>query len=274
MDPLPDPLALVGEAPLAEPPFTDFSLFSSVRYDVGLMQLPADSPGQASWNGRIGRRPSPFYLLDFHRDRILNAAYHWYRFNATIVLSGNDALLRLEESALEFIGPAETKPLRLRIMVDREGSISFEKFDTPALPLENLFPQRLTPPGAVPGPGEPPLQQNIALLLDKLPLSPSEFTHFKTTQRSMYEDARQRVGIRRGDDSEVLFINQLDHSIMECSTTTPYFWRGGKWITPPISSAKIGSGGQDGVSRRWALERYFPFYLFCFVVIAHTRIFH
>jgi len=37
---------------------------------------------------------------------------------------------------------------------------------------------------------------------------------------------------------------------MEGSLTSVYFWRGGRWITPTV-----GSGGQDGTSRRLALER-------------------
>ena len=41
-----------------------------------------------------------------------------------------------------------------------------------------------------------------------------------------------------------------DGDIMEGSLTTPYFWRGGAWVTP-----KAESGGNLGTTRRWAVER-------------------
>ena len=74
----------------------------------------------------------------------------------------------------------------------------------------------------------------------------------------MYDAARERANIRPGVMKEVLVVNRDDQSVMEGSTTTPYFWRDGRWVTPPVSakfSWKDGSGGQDGTSRRWALER-------------------
>ncbi|RGP59382.1 aminodeoxychorismate lyase [Fusarium longipes] len=86
----------------------------------------------------------------------------------------------------------------------------------------------------------------------------SEYTHFKTTKRDMYDAARQRAGITYADPAEVLVIDQGDGSVMEGTFTTPYFWRNGRWVTPPVAaqfSRDEGSGGQDGTSRRWALER-------------------
>jgi hypothetical protein len=77
----------------------------------------------------------------------------------------------------------------------------------------------------------------------------------------MYNMARQRAHINLPDKKEVLLVNEDDGSIMEGSMTTPYFWRDGRWVTPPVSqrySPKSGSGGQDGTSRRWALERLEP----------------
>lgn len=37
---------------------------------------------------------------------------------------------------------------------------------------------------------------------------------------------------------------------MEGSLTTVYFFRGGRWVTPPLAS-----GGQAGTTRRWLLEQ-------------------
>ncbi|KAJ3472838.1 hypothetical protein NLG97_g10686 [Lecanicillium saksenae] len=97
-----------------------------------------------------------------------------------------------------------------------------------------------------------------ALLVDDAPISRSEFTHHKTSKRDMYNETRSRAGIAMGDHKEVLMVNAEDGGIMEGSITTPYFWRGNRWITPPVSaefSSSLGSGGNNGTSRRYALER-------------------
>lgn len=40
-----------------------------------------------------------------------------------------------------------------------------------------------------------------------------------------------------------------DDEVMEGSITTPYFRRGGRWVTPPAAA-----GGHVGTTRRYALE--------------------
>ncbi|KAH7133959.1 hypothetical protein EDB81DRAFT_657716, partial [Dactylonectria macrodidyma] len=63
--------------------------------------------------------------------------------------------------------------------------------------------------------------------------------------------------ICQGDEREVLIINNKDECIMEASRTTTYFWRNNRWVTPPVSRTyckEKGSSGQDGTTRRWALE--------------------
>lgn len=72
----------------------------------------------------------------------------------------------------------------------------------------------------------------------------------------MYNLARERMGIRLGQLKEVL-VAATDGVVMEGSVTTPYFWRGGRWVTPSVGArfGDDGCGGQDGTTRRWALER-------------------
>ena len=80
--------------------------------------------------------------------------------------------------------------------------------------------------------------------------APSAFTSYKTTERSMYDLARDRAGITNpSTEEEVLIVNGMG-DIMEGSTTTPYFRRDGRWVTPLPSS-----GGQIATTRRWALEK-------------------
>lgn len=88
-----------------------------------------------------------------------------------------------------------------------------------------------------------------SVLVDAQPTSSSEFTAFKTTYRDMYNEARSRAGIKSFQEpSEVLLVNTLGE-IMEGSLTNVYFFRGERWVTPPLTS-----GGQDGTVRRWLLE--------------------
>lgn len=66
----------------------------------------------------------------------------------------------------------------------------------------------------------------------------------------MYDLARTRANILDlAEKKEVLLTSTNNHEIMEGSLTSPYFYRDGKWTTPPVES-----GGQRGATRRWALE--------------------
>ncbi|KID99861.1 Aminotransferase, class IV, partial [Metarhizium majus ARSEF 297] len=236
----------------------DFSLFTSLRFDVKLKQVPYMGLAYAGWNYR---NESPLYMLDYHRDRILRAAVHWDWDKVIEKLSGDAGLRNLAGAAEAEIGPAATGPFRLRIVVTKQGDITFHQYDTPALDIGNLFPESLPAPGTSPSPSQPQVPPLLTVVVDSVDSSRSEFTHFKTTNRALYDDARSRAGIgslSAANSVEVLVINEEDNTIMEGSTTTPYFWRGGRWITPPVSakySRQDGSGGNDGTSRRWVLER-------------------
>ncbi|RDA83213.1 hypothetical protein CP532_4362 [Ophiocordyceps camponoti-leonardi (nom. inval.)] len=231
-----------------------FFLLTSLRYDVELKRLFTGDPRHNGWNYN---HKSPLYMLDFHRDRLLRAAEHWKWNTAVEKLSGNEALHELARMAQDAVVDA-TKPQRIRILVNNQGTFTFQMFDTPSQPLENLYPRILTPPSLMAGPDEQLHPPCFDLVVDDSATQRSEFTHFKTTRRAVYDAARQRSGIKPGDLSEVLILNADDRSVMEGSITTPYFWRHGRWVTPPVSprfSLDKGSGGHDGTSRRWALER-------------------
>ncbi|OAA57691.1 Aminotransferase, class IV [Cordyceps fumosorosea ARSEF 2679] len=232
----------------------DFYIFTSLRYDPSLQQVPSRGFRHAAWNYN---HVSPFYCLDHHRDRLLRAATHWGWQSAVYALTGEQALTKLADSANEFLGTAQMTPVRLRIIVHAHGTFEFQKFDTPDAALENLFPLRLPAPGAAPESMEAVRSVVFALLRDDVPVPSSEFTHHKTSKRDMYNEARTRAGIKMGERKEVLMVNAQSGEIMEGSITTPYFWRNGQWITPPVSaefSSSLGSGGNNGTSRRYALE--------------------
>ncbi|SPQ21000.1 e9cf3065-90ff-48b7-9078-acd988178954 [Thermothielavioides terrestris] len=166
----------------------DFQLFSSLRYDPVLLQVPASNLTHAGWNWVTS---SPLYMLDYHRDRMLQAAAHWGWQAAVEVLDGDAGLKRLAGFVMDSIGGNQPSPLR-------------------------------------------------------------------TTKRAVYDGARQRAQISLADKKEVLIVNEADGTVMEGSTTTPYFWREGRWVTPAVNmedKSEKGAGGQNGTSRRWALEK-------------------
>ncbi|KAL2023782.1 hypothetical protein VTK56DRAFT_1049 [Thermocarpiscus australiensis] len=152
--------------------------------------------------------------------------------------------------------------MRVRISITSDGELGISATPVPETPLTNLFPQRLPNPGEDQDNEEngniPSKSPEYEVLVDGLGTTRSEHTHFKTTKRNVYDGARQRARISLPDKKEVLLINQANGAVMEGSVTTVYFWRGGRWATPAVSkgySPEKGSGGQDGTTRRWALEK-------------------
>ncbi|KAH8911839.1 aminodeoxychorismate lyase [Coniochaeta sp. PMI_546] len=234
----------------------NFHIFTSLRYDLKLNIVPTRKLEYAGWNHA---HESPFYMLDLHRDRLLRAAKHWQWDKAVEALEGDAGLQGLSDFLTRSLAELQETPRRVKVMVSAEGVLGCESSHVPETPLENLFPQWLPDPAAKAEAGfnVPSKELVYEVLVDKVKTRRSEYTHFKTSQRDMYDEARQRAGIRLGDKKEVLLV-ETDGSIMEGSTTTPYFWRNGTWVTPPVSSrfsSPDGSGGNDGTTRRWALQR-------------------
>ncbi|KAI0455013.1 putative 4-amino-4-deoxychorismate protein [Xylaria acuta] len=238
----------------------ELRLFTTIRCDPALLKAPGQGFVDAGWN----RNPSPFYMLDFHRDRVLNAAIHWGWDAAVRTLEGENGLRILESFLQTNIPEVADTPHQAKVLVDRDGALSVIKRPTAPVNLNNLFPSHLPAPSChvVKGSSEgkiPERNFEFEILVDRQATAKSEFTHFKTTHRPMYEGARERAGILNLiDKKEVLLVNSEDGSIMEGSITTPHFWRNGRWVTPPIPEIydiSQGSGGNYGTSRRWALER-------------------
>jgi len=99
--------------------------------------------------------------------------------------------------------------------------------------------------------GDPHTDHPWDVIPDPSLTPPTSYTSYKTTSRDMYNSARERVGIQdMAEKREVLLVAGQEGEIMEGSLTSPYFWRNGKWTTPPVSS-----GGQIGTTRRWALDQ-------------------
>ena len=90
------------------------------------------------------------------------------------------------------------------------------------------------------------------IFLDIQATPSTAFTSYKTNQRDMYEEARLRrlpKGSTMSSAVEVVMYNPEDE-ITEGSLTSVFFYRNGRWVTPPTAS-----GCQRGTTRRWALEK-------------------
>ncbi len=247
MSPSTEPVASMGD---------EFSLYTALRYDDQLLQVPTKGPSHAGWNSE---KVSPLYMVDLHRDRLLRAAMHWGWDEVIEKLSGYDGLFNFARSIQEAVGDSLTAPQKVRVFVQKDGTVHFRRSDTPVLQIGNLLPNTLPPPGKAPIPNEPQVPPRFTLVVDRVGSSRSEYTHFKTTNRETYDCARARAGIdSQSPQKEVLIVSENGNLVMEGSKSTPYFWRDGRWVTPPISqkfSRHEGSGGHDGTSRRWALGR-------------------
>lgn len=241
-----------------------FQLFTSLRFDPSLLQLGGSQQDDIGWNST---KASAYYMLDYHRDRMLKAASYWGWEKAVAAIEGANGLAGLESFVTEQLGQDTSgEPRRVKVLLSREGQLGLESSVVSATPLANLFPKQLLGPDmdgssdAHESPlGQLRLSPPYVVHLDVRPTRRSEYTHYKTTKREMYDQARARAGLKPTDATqEVLVVDEATGSIMEGSLTTPYFLRGGKWVTPPVAekySADHGSGGQDGTTRRWALER-------------------
>ena len=185
--------------------------------------------------------------LPFHRDRLIVSAES---------LGWSDALRVLR-------GPAEFKYFLVKIeaRIDAQDSpdVRYRKVKA-GLNKKTEFFIETTPlvfdPGSLTlqpsslGEIEAANRRPCMLKLDTEAIVPSIHTKHKTSERSQYDRARKIAGISHisPNVAEVMLFNP-DNEIMECSMSTPYFWRASSWVTPPLSS-----GGNAGVTRRIALE--------------------
>lgn len=127
-------------------------------------------------------------------------------------------------------------------MLSATGCLSFSWHSVPAVLSRSLFPSNL----------DDILQDlpTYRIFLSPVTSEPDFNTRYKTTDRSVYDKACSYLPKTEPGDflSEILLLNQHD-DVMEGSFTTAYFRQSGTWTTPPEIS-----GGNIGVTRRWAIE--------------------
>ncbi|KAB2578705.1 hypothetical protein DBV05_g2566 [Lasiodiplodia theobromae] len=253
---------------------TSFSLFTSLRHDPALRSSPENSSDVVSFSPS-----SPFYMLRYHRDRMLEASQHFGWAEVSKKLTNGEELESLLNEQVESwrgkSGDAES-PLKVRVLFNRSGEMHTDIITTPGIPLSSLYPATFTTPPS----SNPPSKQFIpspktggALLLgpddslatsspkstwiltiDTAPTPTSPHTLLKTTHRAHYDAARARsvpaAPTPAGNLHEVLLWNSVGE-MTEGSFTSAYFYRGGRWVTPPVgvpnnvSSSSEKAGGED-----------------------------
>lgn len=129
------------------------------------------------------------------------------------------------------------------MILTKFGEVTITSSCIPSASISTLFPLNLQAPNL-----EIPITWRI--FISPHLVSPSPYTTHKTTLRELYITARSLLPppIFSSPMNEILLVNQ-NGDIMEGSITTPYFWRGERWVTPSAHS-----GGNLGTTRRWALE--------------------
>lgn len=239
----------------------NFQIFTSLRSDALLLKCLENN--KYSFKPPM---PSQFYMLSYHRDRMLAAAqaFDWER--VAHFLSGDNGLAELDSQIHEHLLSAYgdrnyPKPLKVRVAISWRYDFSITSSPTPAVDPIVLFPRRLS---VCPSPASVFPMWSVYVFPNPVP--GSKFTAHKTTSRQMYDYARAQIPTPSphvddpdaAERSEILLQNPKGY-MSECSISTPYFlrrgdeegkWRGeGRWITP-----RKEDGGNLGVTRRWALE--------------------
>lgn len=138
----------------------------------------------------------------------MHAAHRFNWPNAIFAISGPSGFQNLLDTLTKNIDTNSATPLRVRVVLNYEGTLTTESAPVPPVPLSNLFPGRLPPPESV-SVGNPKVSPLTGGALelgygDSLPsdpikasppwsiipdserTDPSPYTSFKTTSRDMY----------------------------------------------------------------------------------------
>jgi hypothetical protein len=258
-----------------------FQLFTSIRYDPLLLSSPENSRPELNF-----LTPSPFYMLAYHRDRMVEAAQHFDFDLVTARLADGVALHRELMSGVrkwqerqkeeEKEQGNQDMPLKLRISFDKTATMTLDFLPIPPVPLSTLYPTSLDPPSSLAQQPHPapagkkeftpspltggalhlgatdflpsntqdttpptiPAPPIWTLKIDTHPTPPSPYTLLKTSERTPYDLSRSRALPNEEEAAssvhrEVVLWNSV-REVTEGTLTSLYFFRGGKWVTPPV----------------------------------------
>ena len=217
-------------------------IFATVRYDPILMNSPENTA--ASFNRRC-----PFYLLEHQwtRLQVANWCTSFYRQGEQSNATGGPSnflygLLSAVKRWQETHPDEHYESLRIKIRSYISGRVTTEIWPLVRLPLERLFVSTFGVPDQLP-------KSEWVIVMDSEPTEATESTMYKTSDRFPYGRARAMAGIPTLTTLKEVLLYNLENEILDGSTSTPYFYRDGRWVTPASAS-----GGLQGTTRRWALE--------------------
>ncbi|KAF7508540.1 hypothetical protein GJ744_009089 [Endocarpon pusillum] len=189
------------------------------------------------------------YFLPYHRDRLVSAAEAFGWTGVTTCIGGDVGMKRLSGIVVDHLKTVcEEEPVcamrKIKICIYKDNRFHIETTAITPTDSPNVFhlPTNLNEVAT--------LNCHCLVKLDLEPTPASLFTSYKTSERIPYDRARGAADIAHKSPTaaEVLLFNPHGE-ITECSVSTPYFQRHGRWVTPSLSS-----GGNAGVTRRLALE--------------------
>jgi 4-amino-4-deoxychorismate lyase len=188
------------------------------------------------------------YYLSLHRDRLLSAAQALGWADAVEFLGEPSGFTRFVDSIeIHIKAQHDTKKTfrKVKVCIYKDLRIHVESATITLVDRENTFPL----PADLNEIGSAAHRCIVKLYAE--PIIHSAFTMHKTSERTQYDRARKVTAIdhKAPNVAEVLLLNARNE-VMECSMSTPYFFRNSRWVTPHLSS-----GGNAGVTRRLALER-------------------
>ncbi len=199
-------------------------------------------------NAEHAKHCGEHYFLPYHRDRLVSAAKAFGWNDVASFLGGEEGtneLAGVVEDHLKTVCGRESVYAMRKIKICVYGNNHFHIETAAIAPPDspNIFylPTDLKEVASS--------SYRCLVKLDLEPTPASLFTSHKTSERSPYDRAREAADIthKPPTTAEVLLFNPHGE-ITECSVSTPYFQRNGRWVTPPLSS-----GGNAGVTRRLAL---------------------
>ncbi|KAJ7651680.1 hypothetical protein DFH06DRAFT_551033 [Mycena polygramma] len=190
-----------------------YELLTTTRYDRYLERL--------SWNNHDGQ-PSRYLLLPFHLERLRDAAVEHEWPDAQSALSYPALHDKCSDAVASYDGdPADA--FKIRITLSQAGLLTASASPVPPFkfdPTSPSFSKPLTDSATLYGPA-------MTLFVDTEPTPPSGlFTSTKTTERTVYNAARSRVGLPPlpSADADVLLYNPDEH-ITEASVSNVAFYR-------------------------------------------------
>ena len=221
-------------------------IFTTVRYDTFLLRSVENT--KASCN-----RPCPFYMLEHHWTRLQVAKWGTALYSQDRPRSNAGGPSHLLQGLLNAVkrwqiaNPNDkAESLRVKLRNYTDGRITTEIWPIARISLHTLFPLSFDIPQNAPE------AWPHRVVLDTQPTPPDEATMFKTNDRSSYGRARASAGILSLAAAKEVLLYTPESEVLDGSISTPYFFRNGRWVTPAASS-----GGLQGTTRRWALERGF-----------------